>query len=419
MDNLLRKTLFAISILFILIFNSNISNWLGYGDSVTTVAFMPFVLLFIVYIIQRKVNLRSNISKYAIVIFFIGFVCLLFKITLHQNMFKDILLFYFFPAMMLLIFENMSENERNILKLSVFILLTIEILLAIYERATYSVIFASEDTYALMNMAGDTWSFRASALYGHPLLNAMITMTICLFVISSNDIKLSVKLIVLFFSIIGLFCFNERGNILITICCSVPIIFRNISTSQKRTKRIAICLLSIFIIILIYLLNNSELGGRLLHLENSFTANDGSMKARFTAFSALSLIPTKDLIWGNPQNYNNLLFIMGQAGIENGPISFILKYGLVFGLITLFALFILQCALLKRYHLLDRFLIMLAFYAIAFTNPHITNSVPWIIFYCSCYAFNKPNSKGSAIYKYQIKSKYNEKNCIDNHFGQY
>ena len=378
--------LFVIAILAILFLNSNLANNLGLGNVVTTVSFGPFVVYFIYKIFINGLRASYN-SKYIVLILLCGCLAFLIKSLLNQDMFKDILVFYILPYLLAYSLEFISKSQRDKLRNIVFLLFAVEIGIALFERFTNTVLFASEDSYAFVNSSGDSWSFRASALYGHPLANAMIVMIIILFIISS-EINRKKKILLLALAFMGLFCFNERGNILVTFACTVPMLYSQIKKLSYKEKMRILFLFIIISISIVCILLNTDLGGRLFYHDSSFTKDDSSMTARFEALASFGHLTDYELWWGDPELYDKLLLVMNLVGIENGFVSILLKYGIVIGGITLLLFFFFYFHMLKGYYSFwSRFFILLAFYSIAFTNPHIAGPRPWLIFIVSYYAF--------------------------------
>ena len=383
---LIDNFLFVVAILSILFLNSNLANNLGLGNVVTTVSFGPFMVYFVCKIFVGGLKVSYN-SRYIVLILLCGCLAFLIKLLLNQDMFKDILVFYILPYFLAYSLEFISNSQRTKLRNIVLLLFAVEIGIALFECSTNTVLFALEDSYAFINSYGDSWSFRASALYGHPLANAMIVMIIALFVMASEMSK-NKKILLLAFAFMGLFCFNERGNILVTLVCVIPILYNQMGRLSNKEKMRVYLLFMVVFVGIVYILLNTDLGGRLFYHDSSFTKDDHSMTARFEALSSFDHLTNSELWWGAPELYDKLLLVMNLAGIENGFVAILLKYGIIIGGITLLLFFLLQNHMLKGYYSFwIRFFILLAFYSIALTNPHIAGPRPWLIFIVSYYAF--------------------------------
>lgn len=63
------------------------------------------------------------------------------------------------------------------------------------------------------------------------------------------------------------------------------------------------------------------------------------MTARFEALSSFDHLTNSELWWGAPELYDKLLLVMNLAGIENGFVAILLKYGIIIGGITLLLFF--------------------------------------------------------------------------------
>ena len=218
--------LFILAVFSATFLNSNISTVLGYENNVTTVAFLPLTLFIIIQLMRKKIVILkkdNNSSRYVLLA---SILILFFKLSYGQyDMFKTILLFSFIPYTFAMYLEHASCKEKTVLQNVLIALLVTECLLAVYERVTLTVLLSTEETYSSMNRAGDTWSFRSSALFGHPLGNAMLVSVINIYILSSNLSPLR-KISCFAIAIIALLCFNERGNIVITLATSLPLLIK-------------------------------------------------------------------------------------------------------------------------------------------------------------------------------------------------
>ena len=378
--------IFGISILSLIFLDSNLVGALGMANSRTTLAYTPFVLFALVQTFRYGIGIWF---KYKIInsIFLLGLLCLVLNFSVERNVFKTVLLYFWLPFLLASYLTQCTPKQNQILQKIVLLFLFVEIGLAIYERVTLSVVFATEDIYSMMNRNGDTWSFRASALYGHPLANAMAIMIITLFMITSKSIPSKYRIFFFFFTLAGLLCFNERGNILVFVSASLPILSKIFKEAKGKEKVLLCIILTIMIIVGVYLLTTTDLGGRLFHSENNFSKHDGSAKARMEAFDVFNRLNYQELLWGGDNLYDRMLILLNLVGIENGYISIILRYGLIIGIPTILLYMYFQWSRLMVYPFIQRTILFASFHVIAFSNPHITSPAPWVIFIVSYYAF--------------------------------
>lgn len=382
---------FAFAIFSVIFLDTNLIYLLGLGENRTTVAYIPLTCIIIIEILRKRLQL----NKWAIIIVLWGILGILFKISIGQaEVFKRYLTFFIIPFLFTGYLNRITIKEKCILQHVIFLFILVECCMAVYERINLSPLLDTESYQAIQSDI--TWTFRASALLGHPLGNAMAVSTINIFILCSR-IKPKIKFAYFILIMISLICFNERGNIIITFFTSLPIIFQTYKKGNKYLKQKILFLLLPMIIISISILSNSDLGGRLFNINHN---QDGSSLARIEAFNVFAYLKTDELLLGNPSNYNYLLEKMNLAGIENGIITILISYGLIIGIPTILFLLSFQIKELNAaaYSKLHKLLILITFYGIGITNPHLSNPYQWFIFICAYYAF-RPNKK---TYKFKI-----------------
>lgn len=239
----------------------------------------------------------------------------------------------------------------------------------------------------------ENWEFRSHSLLGHPLANAMTVSTILMFIILDNRIKSAYKLIYFLLGYFALFCFNARGAIMVVSLLLIPLyFFKEWSSANIYKKKLIIIVTVLTSLVFVYQIVNSSLGGRLF---NAGTVIDGSAETRVNVFSAFNYISDSNLIWGNSENYltvtNKLNQISGAAGIENGEIVMVLKYGFIFTPLFIIFLFrFLWQKLIMSYSLVETLVLFFTFVLIGTMNPNLSQPVQWMIFIFSYYAFRNP-----------------------------
>lgn len=386
----MKQVLFNVAVFCALFFNSNLSTLLGFQNNVTTVAFLPITLFLFSQIVKKQIFFFRKRNIHIMYILSISIIILLFKLLDGQNdMFKSILMFSLIPYIFAVYLENASEKEKSTLQKMLLALLITECLLALYERLNLTVLLATEETYSAMNRAGDSWSFRSSALFGHPLGNAMLVSVINIFILSS-DLSANKKITYFLINLLALLCFNERGNIAITVVTSIPLLIQLFKKGSKQLKR-TILLIGIPLFIGgIIQIAQSDFGGRLFNEQSG--KHDNSTMARLEAFRAFDYLNNSELLIGGNHLNDKVAAKMHLAAVENGIISILLDYGIVLGIPLLWYLFLFQKEKLSVFPWWNKWLILLLFYGIGFTNPHLSNPMQWFIFICSYYAF-RPKTK--------------------------
>lgn len=131
------------------------------------------------------------------------------------------------------------------------------------------------------------------------------------------------------------------------------------------------------------LITTTDYGGRLINHESGL--DDSSTMARFEVFSVFDYINWNQLLWGDLGLSDYLMAVMGLAGIENGYIVLVLKYGLIFGGLLIYLLTKYQWQALHIYSKEGRLILFFLFIILANTNPHIAHGVPWVFWVTSYY----------------------------------
>lgn len=381
----MKDIFFVIASFSAIFLNSNLSVLLGYQNNVTTVAFLPLALFLLGKLLQGKILFFDKKNRKSLHILFLSILLLVFKLTDGQyDMFKTILLFFFIPYTFSIYLETFSLSQKKKLQKIIILLLIVECILSLYERVTYTVLLANEDTYSAINRAGDTWSFRASALFGHPLGNAMLVSVINIFILSS-DLPFIKRTIFFILALVALLCFNERGNIIITLIMSIPFFVSSFKKGNKKFKTIFILIgVPLFISSILYIAQ-SDLGGRLFNEKSG--KHDNSTMARLEALNSFAYLNSDELFWGSNNLSDNVASRMNLLAIENGIIAFLLDYGIILGIPLLIILISFQWDKLSIYPIWNKWIILLLFYGIGITNPHLSNPLQWFMFICTYYAF--------------------------------
>ncbi|OYX86481.1 MAG: hypothetical protein B7Y83_01155, partial [Flavobacteriales bacterium 32-34-25] len=248
------------------------------------------------------------------------------------------------------------------------------------------------------------WSFRSSAILGHPLNNALCVSTIMGFILISQ-IRLNLKLFYLILGFISLLCFNARAAILTWILLA-SIYLINLIRSPNTKKRVVKTLI-LFVITIIYLMYNliveHGFGGRIVHND----IYDGSAQSRVDVYSVFSYVSNFDLWYGNPSNYIPLMKKLHAGGIENSYIVLILNYGILMFLIIMLFYYYLIRRLIKHYTLYDNFIILTSFLVVGSANNALSGSIPWGFLILCFHTFSISNEK--TLVK-SLEQNYNKEN---------
>lgn len=341
------------------------------------------VFLFFVKLILDDDNILFVKFKEEFNIILIGFlIVLLFLMFGYFKYINSVIFFFIVPMTLSIVLGAQNKsNKKNIRNLILFFFIS-ECLLAVYERLNLINIFPYIKEINESDM--EAWSFRSSAILGHPLSNALCVSTIMGFILISQ-IKLKLKLFYLILGFISLLCFNARAAILIWILL-LSIYLINLIRSPTTKKRVVQTLI-LFLLVIIYLIYilivEYGFGGRIVHDD----INDGSAKARIDVYSVFSYVSNIDLWYGNPSNYLPLMKKLHAAGIENSYIVLILNYGILMFSIIIFFYYRLIGRFIKHYSLYFNFIILTSFLVVGSTNNALVSSMPWVFLILCFHSF--------------------------------
>ncbi len=374
-----EKIMWYISLLTLILIPTSIGTTIGLGNNVVLFANI-FISLYLIYMFLKGNFQLEQINRINKIIIIYGLVVLFF-LSKDYISFKYFLTYGILPFIIYSYMDKMSMEERKALKIIMISVYVLECLIAIYERVTLSNLFAPPDGY---NTMATVVNFRAPALFGHPIRNAMVTSCMMLFILTSKSKDL-LKLSLFILGFVALLCFNERGSIIVGLLCSFPYliqIFKRSSIQIKITFGIGL----LFFVLFLVKMGDSGLGGRLF--SQKISIEDGSTMARFESLQAFSVLSQKEILWGGMDLIETVCIRLNMEFLENGPIAILLIYGLVFG-IPIFILFIIsQITILKEYTIKDKFLFLFLFHSVGFTNTGLSMSIIWQLYFFSYYAFN-------------------------------
>lgn len=380
--------LYLIFVSLAIFFNNYMGFYLGISSLVITTC-GPFFLWCLYFLIGKRGKIKkTNTMKIVLYIMLFSVFIMIFKIFLGQSDFvRECVIFLVIPCIFILTLENLSGRYISFLRFAMLSLYVFECILSVLERMQMKIFFANDDVYSIINKASDNWSFRSSALFGHPIANSMVVTVMIVFILCSN-MKNNFKILLFMLGFLALLCFNSRAGIVISLIVSIPLIFRVIRNSSIQIRVLSFVLLIVGIISIYHFVIDYNFGGRLFMLSEKGFFNDASSQARLDVFDFIDYINVDELLYGNNDLYERLLILMNVAGLENGYIALILKYGLILGIPLLIFLILLHYIQLKEcYSQSELLLILLTFYGFGMTNPHLANGTVWFMFLFSYYAF--------------------------------
>lgn len=387
---------------FLLLFvGSNVMPYIGFD-------FNKFYSLMILMAIPICWIQRKNIIKNRPIFFLLILICIygILKLYTDQGEGTRITLLQIsgapliFSAYPFILSKNKHVNLwQVIIKLFLYAFI-LETSIAIIERVFTQHILGwniGNDIITIGNV--NSFEFRSTALYGHPLYNALIVSTMMSFILVSQ-IKEKYKYLLWCLGYIAILCFNTRssivGNGLLMIVYLVHSIFSHNLTLKTKAQ---IILFTIFISsVTIYLFFSAGFGGRILELG---LFDDKSAQVRIDIWSIFNYINSESFLWG--LSYKEMEYLMYKGGLyatENFWIDQMLRLGFIFFLFYWFIFFIFINKLYKGYTFFAKIFTFSTFFLIASTNNSLsTNYLALFLYLLLIVAFNPQYLKGFNRYK--------------------
>ena len=372
---------YLIAILFAVFLNTPIAASLGF-EKMTTTAFMPIVLYVGFNLIRFPKKFRYHSEAVSIIV--LAIIILIFKWTLNQDFFMAMAQVLIVPMLMSIYFEKLTQKEFTFLFRVIIIFFIAECGMSIVERIlTYNFFEASSEDVEWSNDAG---FFRSTALLGHPLANSYIVAIYMTFIAISNFKRKIVQIILFFLGYVSLFCFSARVATIAVTIFTVPYFVWKINKTTPRSKK-WIIKLGIFCMFfgMFYLVTQTSLGGRLTGME----LLDDSGQTRMDVFQFYKYYQSNDeILWGHPDIVERITKKLGGAAtIENGYISLLLRFGVIFTIPLLLLLFRFQYRKLSLYSKPEKWLLIAIFFSIGASTPQFFNYIVWTHWIFAYYVF--------------------------------
>ena len=293
---------------------------------------------------------------------------------------------FFFVAVVL---EKATKEELTLSRLFFLSFIVANCLAMIYERSVMRVIFWNSTEYGTYrDFITDLTMFRASGFTGHPVLGGFL-LSIELAFIQLSQLKDKWKYAFTLLIFFALLCTNSRSNIVLSALVTLYL-FKD-ALFSKKNRMLKILLIGGAFYFFYDMITTTDFGGRLMNMDTG--KDDSSTMARFEVFSFTDYLNRDQLLWGDLDLVDRLMIMMGLAGLENGYIILILKYGLILGGVLVFFLTSYQWMALNVYPKLEKIILFGLFVVIANTNPHIGHEIPWIFWIICYYLFRPSNTK--------------------------
>lgn len=373
--------LFFVTLVFTLFFNTKVPKSLGYDGIIHTLSALPIAVYFTTRFITQKIQFNRD----AVYIIFLAVIIFIFKWAIGQDYMYDIILLLIVPMLTSICFDTLPGKEFTLLRRITIIFYIVECCLAMVEWKLSHNFF----TFQLLTNYTDNWVdvgfFRSTSLFGHPLANAQIVAVFMAFIAVSDFKKKFFQINLFLLGYVSLFCFNARGAILVVTLLVTPYFFWKINKiTRKRTKWIInICVFCMFLC-MFYIIAGTSMGNRLTGKD----LLDDSGQTRYEVFKFYKYYQNDDdFLWGHPDNYVYMMGKLEAAGVENGVITLILDYGIIFTIPMLILLFKFQYHKLSIYSKTEKWLLLAVFYIIGNMNPNLAEPIQWIMWIYAYYVF--------------------------------
>ncbi len=373
--------LLYIGVILVLTLSTSVAGKLGIQSVGVASSFVIFCCA--IYNIAYQDNIRVFLYrfKYELFIVFIAIFNIVIRLMLGEGeAVRGVFFFMIMPVLVSTLISSCSSEVRlNFFKIIIAIFI-IECGLAIYERLYLTNLFPfiDDSEMSIMDMIEESLGFRSTALYGHPLNNALIVSTVMGFIAICNIISQKTKIVLLMLGYIAILAFNARGVAVIWGVIGAWYLFFNIFLSKNGTssKFAMIVLFCIAASVMYTIVINYGFGDRLISTE----LLDGSAMTRVDVFSAFDLIGSNDFYFGNQDNYANVMYSLGAGGVENPYIQLIIAYGIIVCLPMFISYFLWVRKILFNFNFNERVLIIVSFIVAGSTNNGLATSLPWIYF---------------------------------------
>lgn len=326
------------------------------------------LLLVIVFLFSNKYKI-PQISKIYIATIILGyFLHCLFGI---KETFNDTVLIRIVPIILL------SVAHKQMRKPSLFIFFSLlfyilECGISICERINMSYFInykAFDEFNALNSLISDNNEFRSTSLMLHPLYNANTVSIFLIFILFSDKLNKRIKYPLIIIGLLALWAFNSRSAMIIWF---IIIIYKLFFYNTKNINVIISLIVLYFIIpfVIDYVII-SGIFGRLTNM----TSLDDSSLSRLTAFDVFlnDKWTFDDIIIGG-----RLLCYPGtDITLENGILLDLGYWGLIIGTIKVVCEILITYKIVIKYKFMERMLIILAIWGVAFMNNNSFQT--WII----------------------------------------
>ena len=368
--------LFCLAVFFALFINTSIGAMIGFANPLYPL--LPMMLYLVVTVFTKKMRYE----KIPVLILIFAIIMLLFKLSIGQVYFIEIGRLLLIPMFMYVCFNNMPAKYTITLRRLLIVFYVIYCVLAIVEKVlTHHFFPVSTD----IEWSSSVGIFRSASLLWHPLAGGFFCAIFMAFLSVTKCKNKIIQIGLFFLGYISLFCFDARGaTIVVTLIVLPYFVWEQYKMNEKMRGMIILGVICMFGV-MVYLVTQTSLGGgRLL----TGDIMDGSSQTRLDVFKFYKHYKNMDdFIWGHLDNYRFMMDALGAGGVENGIITLILFYGIIFTPFILLFLFLLQYNSYSIYSKFDKWMLLLVFFSIGSMNPNLAHPLGWQLWIFTFFAF--------------------------------
>lgn len=356
----------------------------NYTKIFPSIYFLALVILFYNSNFISLIFSKNSLFFYLLSILAIIFYLYIYELTSAISFILNTLIipFLFFAYLKM----NKLVVQRSIPLFAVKLIL-INSVIAIFERLYNFNLFPIKQTFGEQ--------FRATALLGHPLNNALITLAFILFVLVIDMMHIA-KIIYLGILFLAMFCFGARGSLLagfigVIVFYIVPIFFSKNNYFSRINKLTTISIIIFFVGCFSYIFLFTPFGER---FRETIKDDSGSSQVRLDTLNLIDFNNLSNFYWPiSAQNTNSLTDKAGVDIIENFIIIWIFKFGLIFTIILIYFLlrFLYSNSIIKNKFY--TFLIFFIFFGAAATNNSLGSSTNALLFFVVLFCTNNNRYK--------------------------
>ena len=276
-----------------------------------------------------------------LLVFFITWLLLLAQIVLVQNVpFTPIIDSYLMPMALLVLIQSLACGARTRIAGMMHVVFAANALLGLFEYLTgYRL---TPYVAGVLVIEGD---WRSTALFGHPLANALLSgcyiLAICLG--GGRELPPLLRPAMIVLQMAGMIAFGGRTSLVVMLAFVGAIALRAVIgfLAGRRISLLAAALASVVVPLALAGLVLLAQGGFFDRLLDRFANDSGSANTRFIMVAMMGQIPLRDLLLGpDPAWINSLQRLNGiELGLESFWLSTILQYGLIVSLMFFAGLF--------------------------------------------------------------------------------